>query len=129
MIDPSIELDHRMHDRLRVDDDIDLLSGQIEEPMRFDDFQPLVHQRRRVDGDLAAHTPCRMLQCVLGLHVGERSGRHLSKWAARRGEDDPPDFLTPATVETLMNRAVLAVDGKDRSRRVREQRRSPAPRP
>ena len=56
------QLHHRVHDRLRVDDDVDLIGGDVEQPVRLDHLEPLVHQRRRVDGDLPAHLPRRMLQ-------------------------------------------------------------------
>ena len=52
-----------------MDDDVDLRGGRAEEPVRFDDFEPLVHQRRRVDRDLRPHLPRRMLQRVCRRHV------------------------------------------------------------
>ena len=57
-----------------------------EQPVRLDDLEPLVHQRRRVDRDLAAHPPRRMLQRVLGGHV-----RELADVRPRNG---PPDAVS-----------------------------------
>ena len=56
------EQDERVDDRLRVHDDVDVLVGHAEEVVGLDDLEALVHQRRRVDGDLAAHGPRRVLR-------------------------------------------------------------------
>ncbi len=55
--EPSCELDHRVDQRLRVDDDVDPVVGQVEEQVRLDQLQPLVDQRRGVDGDHRSHAP------------------------------------------------------------------------
>src|SRR5438477_13190917 len=52
-----------------------------------------------------------------GLFYGdgrENAGRSLTKWSARCREDDPPDFRS-ATIETLENRVMFAVDRQDGS--------------
>ncbi len=67
-----VEVDQRVDDRLRVDDDLDPLEGDAEEVVRLDRLEALVHQRRRVDRDPPAHAPGR---------VGER----LLDADARRG--------------------------------------------
>ena len=41
-----LELDERVNDGLRVDDDPDLVVGNIEQPVRLDHFETLVHQGR-----------------------------------------------------------------------------------
>ncbi len=61
-----VQRDQRVDQRLRVDDDLDPLVGDAEEVVRLDHLEALVHQRRRVDRDPAAHLPGR---------VGERVGR------------------------------------------------------
>ena len=43
-----------------------VLVGHIVQPVRLDDLQALVHERRRVDGDLGAHRPGRVRQRVRG---------------------------------------------------------------
>ena len=63
---PIRQLDHRMHDRLRVHEHIDLVSGNAEQPARFDHLESLVHQGRRVNRDLVAHVPGRMPEGVVG---------------------------------------------------------------
>ena len=45
------ELDHGVHDRLRVDDDLDALVRDVEQQVRLDHLQALVHQRRRIRRD------------------------------------------------------------------------------
>ena len=47
MIEPSVSSDHRVHDRLRMNDHVDLVGADAEQPVRFDHLEPLVHQRRR----------------------------------------------------------------------------------
>ena len=59
------ELDHRMDDALRVDDDVDPGHLDIEEPARLDHLQPLVEERGGIDGDLLAHVPCGMPERLL----------------------------------------------------------------
>src|SRR3712207_7284085 len=57
-----------LHDALPifgVHDDVDLVRAEAEEPVRLDDFEPLVHQGRRVDGYLRAHVPGRVAHRLL----------------------------------------------------------------
>ena len=51
------ELDEGVDDAGRVDDHVDARVGHVEQEVRLDDLQPLVHHRRRVDRDLRAHRP------------------------------------------------------------------------
>ena len=57
-----------MHDALGMHDRLDALEGRAVQPLRFDDFVPLVEERRAVDGDLGAHLPRRMAKRVYRLH-------------------------------------------------------------
>ena len=41
---PVTELDHRMDDRLRMDDDLDPVVVDAEQRVCLDDFEALVHQ-------------------------------------------------------------------------------------
>ena len=99
-----------MNDTLRMDHDGHLLRRQVEQPARFDDLQPLVHQRGRVDRDLVAHLPRRMLQGIGDPDTGEVVGRPVQKRPARRGQDDPLDVCAPVTVQGLEHRVVFAID-------------------
>ena len=49
-----------MDDALRVDDNVNIVVIHSEQVVRLNDFQPLVHQSGRVNGDLLAHRPVRM---------------------------------------------------------------------
>ena len=85
-----VELDQRVDQRLRVDDDVDPLVGHGEEVMRLDRLEALVHQRRRVDRDPAAHLPGRVGERVLdadarrGPRGRGRARRRRSGPASRR---------------------------------------------
>ena len=60
-----VVFDHRVDDRLRVDDDVDSVEWDVEEQVRLDDLEPLVHQCRGVHGDERTHRPGGVLQCLL----------------------------------------------------------------
>src|SRR5207244_2742714 len=47
------ELDERMYDALRMDNDLDALVRQTEQIVRFDDLERLVGECRAIDRDLA----------------------------------------------------------------------------
>ena len=85
------ELDHGMHDGLRMDDDFHAGHLDIEKPAGLDHFEAFVEERGGVDGDLRAHRPGGMFQRLLDGHAGELRGGHLAKRAAAGGEDQPPD--------------------------------------
>ena len=46
-----------MNHTLWMNDDFDTFRWHVEQPMRFDYFQPFVHQGCRIDGNLASHDP------------------------------------------------------------------------
>ena len=77
------ERDERVDDRLRVHDHVDLLVGRAEEPVRLDHLEALVHQRRGVDRDLAAHRPGRVLRAPA------RRSRRPARRASGRGTGRP----------------------------------------
>ena len=68
---PVGELRHRVHDRLGMHDDLDLVVVHVEQLMSLDDLQTLVHQRRRVDSDLGAHGPGGVRQGLVDGHRRE----------------------------------------------------------
>ena len=102
-----------MDDALRMDHDGHLRRRQVEQPARFDDFQPLVHQRGRIDRDLVAHLPRRMLQGVGNPDAGEVVCRSVQKRPARRGQDDPLDVCTAVAVQGLEHGVVFAIDRQE----------------
>src|SRR3712207_1880627 len=104
-----------LHDALPifgVHDDVDLVRAEAEEPVRLDDFEPLVHQGRRVDGYLRAHVPGRVAHRLLDGRRRHRAQRLLAERPARRGQNQTADFLAPLAAQTLVERVVLGVDGE-----------------
>src|SRR5262245_31744145 len=100
-------LHHRMDDRLGMDQDLDLLRGQVEEPARFDDLEPLVHQCGGVYRDLRAHFPRRMLEGLVHAHPCQLLLWHRPEWSAGRREQDAVDIGSIVPLEALEDRAVL----------------------
>ena len=69
----------RVHQRLRVHDHLDPVVGQVEQVVRLDHLEPLVHHRRRVDRDLGPHAPGGMAQRVLARDPLQFIGRSAAK--------------------------------------------------
>ena len=113
--DRSIDqLHHGMHDRLRMDDDLDLIGADTEQPVRLDDLEPLVHQRRRIDGDLPAHLPCRMTKRLIRRDPLQLRRGEIAKRSARGGENQSSNLALVSPVQALVDGVVLAVHGKNR---------------
>ena len=85
------EADERVHDRARVDDDLDPLVRDAEEEVRLDQLEALVRERRRVDRDLRPHAPGRVRERVLDADVGELGARAAAERPARGGQDERVD--------------------------------------
>ena len=107
------ELDHRMHDALRMNHHVDARDIHVEKPTRFDHFQPLVEQGRGIDGDFFAHPPSRMPQRLLLGHRAQLLRRPRAKGPAARRENQAANMPRVATFEALENGIVLAVDRQD----------------
>ena len=131
------EADGRVDHALRVDDDLDVVIADIVQPVRFDDLQALVGERRRVDGDLRAHRPGRVAQGLGRRDRGHRRGVGVEERAAGCGEDERRDAGHRLADEALPDRRVLRVDRAQPGERARERiggrrrgdtrRRGPAP--
>ena len=104
------EAHERVDDRARVDDDVDPLVRDTEQPVRLDQLETLVRERGRVDGDLRAHAPRRMLERLAGDDRLELVAAAPAERPAGRGEDERVDGLRVAALEALVERRVLAVD-------------------
>ena len=100
-----------MDDRLRVHDDVDAVVGRAEQVVRLDHLEALVHQRRRVDRDLAAHRPRGVLERVLDADVLELGARAAAERAAGGGDHEPVDGAGRLARDQLVQRGVLGVDG------------------
>ena len=59
-------LDQGMDDALGMDEDVEPVRLEVEQPAGLDELQPLVHQRGRIDGHLAAHLPAGMAEGLGG---------------------------------------------------------------
>eukprot|EP00964_Phaeocystis_antarctica_P104088 scaffold69268_cov75-Phaeocystis_antarctica.AAC.3 len=119
-------LDAGVDDRLRVDDDVDVVIVDAEEP--------LVHHRRRVDRDLGAHVPVgvgrRLLAHRLGLGLVERHQllrREVAEGTARRGEDDAAQRVGRHALQALEDGRVLRVGGRHHRAVLLEQRQDDRP--
>ena len=96
-----------------VHEHLDAVRGHPEEPARLDDLEPLVHEGRGVDRDLAAHVPGRVLERLARGDVAEALAGAVAERAARRGEDEPLDLLRTPAVQALVQGAMFAVDGQE----------------
>ena len=114
------ELDGGVHDRLRMDDDVDRLVADIVQPARLDDLQALVGEGRGVDRDLGAHPPRRVPQRALRRDRGEASAGKVEERAAGRGEDEAVHGREALPDEALPDRRVLGVDRAQPAERARE---------
>ena len=123
------EANGRVDDALRVDHHLDRSVGDIVQPVRLDDFQALVGERRRVDRDLRAHRPRRVAEGLLGGHLGEVRGP-VEERPARRCQDERGDAGHPLPHQALPDRRMLGVDraepGERACQRVRGARGSDA---
>ena len=92
--------------------------GEPEQVVGLDQLEALVHQRRRVDRDLAAHVPGRMRERLLRRRRSSRSAAAPAERAAGGGQDQPLDASRAARArEELEERRVLGVDRDDPRRR------------
>ena len=106
---PVLKAHHGMDDALGMDDHLDLLRGHVKQPFRLDDFQGLVEHGRRVHGDLLAHVPGRVVQC-LGLGgVHDFFLRPGAEGAAGGRQEDAGGLLPLPPLQALEDGAVLAV--------------------
>ena len=110
-------LDHRVHDGLWVHDHVDAVEADPIEFVRFDDFEALVHQCRRIDGDLGAHRPCRMRERFVDGDRGQVGRSPATKRASTGSDNKPGDLIESAVGErfvrpqTLVKRTVFTIDG------------------
>ena len=107
------EADERVHDRGRLDHDLDPLVGHAEEEVRLDQLEALVGERRRVDGDLRPHPPGRVRERLLGCHIGQLVTRPAAERAAGARQDEARDLVGRRALQALVERGVLAVDRQD----------------
>src|SRR5215467_848258 len=87
------ELDHRVDDRLRVDDHRDLVEPEPEQQVGLDDLKPLVDKRGAVDRDDGAHVPGGMGECLLRGDAVQLRAAAAAERAAAGGQHELRDLL------------------------------------
>ena len=89
-----------MYNRLRMNQHLNLFRRHAKQPLRFNDFEAFVHHRCRINGDLCAHLPIRVFECI-----GSRYRRHLLQ--RKRTER-----TTRSCQQNLLNRIVSFADDR-----------------
>ncbi len=107
------EFDHGVDDALGVDDDVDAVHFDVEEPAGFDHFEAFVEEGGGVDGDFPAHGPSGVTEGLGWGDAGEFLGWGIAEGAAAGGEDEALDVRGGAAFEALEDRVMFGVDGKD----------------
>ena len=100
-----------------------------EQPVRLDHLEPFVHQRRRIDRDLRAHVPGRVLQRFGNRRRFHRGFVARAKRAAGRRQNQPAHFRTLLAAQALMQRVVFRIDRQQSRRRISPPRASSTRRP
>ena len=80
--------------------------------MGLDQLEPLVHQGRRIDGNLRAHRPFGMRERLGARRPGDAFGAPLPKRTAGGGDRHADDFGDIAPAERLKDRIVLGIEGE-----------------
>ena len=93
--------------------DVDAGTGDVEEVARFDQFQALVHQGRRIDTDLRAHVPGWMCGRLGRRRRLQGGGIAVEERTARSGQHEAADLLRASRPQRLVDRGVFAVDRQD----------------
>ena len=110
-------LDQRMDDALADGSTTSICVGpRVEQPARLDHFEALVHHRRRIDRDLAAHHP-------VGMRARLRPASRARARARDASRNGPPEAVsrmrrTPDGVE-IRREARAAAPGRSRCARCR----------
>ncbi len=99
-----------MNHPLRVDQHMDLRVIQVEEVVRFDHLETLIHERRGVDRDLGSHRPHRVLERLLDRRLGELGPRPSAERPPRTRQHDALQVLATLTPKRQGKGRVLGVD-------------------
>ena len=107
-----VKLHHRMDGALGMHQDGDVVPGDAEEPVGFDDFEGFVHQGCGVDGDFGAHLPGGMAEGLFGGYGVQLVQGGAAEGAAAGGDQEAADVVVLA-LEALPDGAGFAVHGED----------------
>ena len=89
------------------------VGGNVEEPACLYYLKRLVEHRSGIDGDLVAHIPVGMTQCVGNGNALQLPGIERAERATGGGYDKTVDRSGILTHETLVDRRMLGVDRVD----------------
>ena len=99
-----------MDDALPLDNDLDLILRQTEEPRGLDQLKTLVHQGSRVDRDLGTHIPVGVLEGIRLRLGAQLLGAHTEERPAGGGQQDLfQRFGAVLILQALEDGAVLTV--------------------
>ena len=101
-----------MHDLLRMHDDGKLIGRYREEVIGLDQLQALVHERRRIDGDLAPHGEVWMAGGLLWSCSSHLVRAPRAERPARAREHNALDELRVGVGDRLVHGRVFRVDGQ-----------------
>ena len=108
------KLNGTMHNALRMDKHLYLISRNPEEPFSFCHLEALVHERSRIDGYLGAHIPGRMLEGIGSSHLLQLLVGIIAERTARTGQKNLLHLVVALTHQTLEDGTMLAVNREDR---------------
>ena len=103
------ELDGGVDLALAVHEHVDVVNRHVEEVVRLDDLEALVHEGRAVYGDLGAHLPRGVRERHGGRDVLELVARAAEEGAARAGEPDLAHVLATLPHQALVDGVVLGI--------------------
>ena len=106
------QLDHRVHDALRMDEHLNIVRRDAEQVHGLNEFQALIHHGRGVHADLRAHAPVRVADGHLGRDAARFFARPAAERAAGAGEQDLAQLALPAG-QALEDGRVLGIDRHD----------------
>src|SRR5579883_726228 len=102
-----------MDDGLGMNNDVNGVQGNVEQQMRLDHLERLVHQRRGIDGDDRPHPPGGMGECLFGGDSDKIGSTAAAERPPARSENEPSYFVGTSRAQTLGEGGVLGIDRND----------------
>ena len=96
-----------------MDDHVDLVRTESEEPFSLNDFEAFVHESGRVDSDFCTHLPSRMFESIGSFDMAKLFERIVAEWSARGSEYDFFDLVVVLAYKTLEDCSMLRIDRED----------------
>ena len=90
---------------------VDAFGLHVEEPVRLNEFETLVHHGGRIDGHLGAHVPVGMTECRGGVHAGDLFPWKRTERATGGREDEFPGFVPLCREQALEDGRMLGIHG------------------